>query len=71
MLIMVAPSPPLALASQSTELLLTLVATALRSRKALVTSTASDLLVAEVLKFALPLPASHRDRQFGRRTAVA
>jgi hypothetical protein len=52
-------SPPLALAPQATKLLLTLVATALRRRKALVACTAGNLIVAEVLKLALSLLASH------------
>jgi hypothetical protein len=50
---MISPSPPLTLASQSTELLLALVATALHRRKALIASAAGNLLIAEVLKFGL------------------
>jgi len=56
---MISPSPPLTLASQPTELLLALIATALDSRKALIPSSAGNLLVAEVLKFALPLPTTY------------
>jgi hypothetical protein len=57
---MISPSPPLTLASQPTELLLTLIPAALHRRKALIARATGNLLVAEVLKFALPLPTSHR-----------
>jgi hypothetical protein len=58
---MISPSPPLTLASQPTELLLALVTTALPRRKTLIPGTAGNLLVAEVLEFALPLLTSHRE----------
>jgi hypothetical protein len=59
---MISLSVPLLLASESTELLLALIATALRRRKAFVPSPTRNLLVAEVLEFALPLPPSHGSR---------
>jgi hypothetical protein len=56
----------LALTSQPTELLLALIAAALLGRKTLVTRTARNLIIAEVLKFTLSLPSTHGRRRVDR-----